>query len=77
MGIITISTFNSVVYFALNYTQVINAVLMLAGIPAVVIILSSIMNIERANIFQFVGLFLSIIGVGTIISNADFKKFYL
>ena len=74
MGIITISTFNSVVYFALNYTQVINAVLMLAGIPAVVIILSSIMNIERANLFQFVGLFLSIIGVGTIISNADFQK---
>ena len=33
MGILTISTFNSVVYFALNYTQVINAVLMLAAIP--------------------------------------------
>ena len=74
MGIITISTFNSVVYFALNYTQVINAVLMLAGIPAVVMILSSIMKIERANIFQFVGLILSIIGVGTIISNADIQK---
>jgi EamA-like transporter family. len=65
MGIITISTFNSVVYFALNYTQVINAVLMLAGIPAVVMILSSIMNIEKANMFQFTGLILSILGVGT------------
>ena len=32
MGILTISTFNSVVYFALNFTQVINAVLMLAAI---------------------------------------------
>ena len=74
MGIITISTFNSVVYFALNYTQVINAVLMLAGIPALVMILSSIMNIEKANIFQFVGLILSILGVGTIISNADIQK---
>ena len=74
MGIITISTFNSVVYLALNYTQVINAVLMLAGIPAVVMILSSIMKIERANIFQLVGLILSIIGVGTIISNADIQK---
>jgi drug/metabolite transporter (DMT)-like permease len=31
MGVITISTFNSVVYLALNYTQVINAVLMLAA----------------------------------------------
>ncbi len=42
LGILTISTFNSVVYFALNYTQVINAVLMLAAIPAVVMVLSSI-----------------------------------
>ncbi len=74
MGIITISTFNSVVYFALNYTQVINAVLMLAGIPALVMILSSIMNIEKANMFQFTGLILSILGVGTIISNADIQK---
>ncbi len=74
MGIITISTFNSVVYFALNYTQVINAVLMLAGIPAVVMILSSIMNIERTNFFQLVGLILSVLGVGTIISNADIQK---
>tara|TARA_Y100000591_G_scaffold127139_1_gene108876 strand:+ start:9176 stop:10066 length:891 start_codon:yes stop_codon:yes gene_type:complete len=74
MGVITISTFNSVVYFALNYTQVINAVLMLAAIPAVVIILSSIMNVEKTNIFQLIGLFLSILGVGTIISNADVQK---
>ena len=42
MGILTISTFNSVVYFALNYTQVINAVLMLAAIPPTIIIFSSI-----------------------------------
>ena len=38
MGIITISTFNSVVYYALNYTQVINAVLVLAAIPAATIV---------------------------------------
>ena len=74
MGIITISTFNSVVYFALNFTQVINAVLMLAAIPAVVMILSSIMKIEKTNIFQMTGLILSILGVGTIISNADINK---
>ena len=50
MGILTISTFNSVVYFALNYTQVINAVLMLAAIPPTIIIFSSIMNIEKTNL---------------------------
>ncbi len=74
MGILSISTFNSVVYFALNFTQVINAVLMLAAIPPMIIIFSSIMKIEKTNILQLSGLFLSIVGVGTIISNADIQK---
>ena len=74
MGVITISTFNSVVYFALNYTQVVNAVLMLAAIPAATIVLSSIMKIERTNIFQIFGLILSIVGIAAIISNGDVQK---
>ena len=74
MGVITISTFNSVVYFALNYTQVINAVLVLAAIPAATIFFSSLMNIEKTNIFQLIGLFLSIIGICSIISNGDIQK---
>ena len=76
MGIITISTFNSVVYLALTYTQVINAVLVLAAIPAVTIIISSLMKVDKTNIFQLVGLFLSIIGIGAIISNADLNKIF-
>ena len=74
MGVITISTFNSVVYYALNHTQVINAVLVLAAIPAATIIFSSFMNIEKTNIFQLLGLFLSIIGIGSIISSGDIQK---
>ncbi len=74
MGVLSISTFNSVVYFALNFTQVINAVLMLATIPVMIIIFSSIMKVEKTNLFQISGLILSIIGVGTIISNADINK---
>ena len=74
MGIITISTFNSVVYFALNYTQVINAVLVLSAIPAVTIVISSLMKVDKTNIFQLIGLLLSIIGVTAIISNADIQK---
>ncbi len=74
MGVITISTFNSVVYYALNFTQVINAVLMLAAIPAATIVFSSLMNIEKTNIYQLIGLFLSIIGIGTIISNGEMQK---
>tara|TARA_X000001036_G_scaffold429217_1_gene460116 strand:- start:436 stop:1329 length:894 start_codon:yes stop_codon:yes gene_type:complete len=74
MGLITISTFNSVVYFALNHTQVINAVLVLAAIPAATIVFSSLMNVEKTNIFQLIGLILSIIGIGSIISNGDIQK---
>ena len=74
MGIITISTFNSVVYFALTYTQVINAVLVLSAIPAVTIVISSLMNVDETNKFQLIGLLLSIIGISTIISNADVEK---
>ena len=74
MGVMTISTFNSVVYFALNYTQVINAVLVLAAIPAATIVLSSLMKIEKTNLFQILGLILSIIGIGSIISNGDIQR---
>ncbi len=74
MGVITISTFNSVVYFALNYTQVINAVLVLAAIPALTIILSSLMKIEKTNLFQILGLILSVLGIGAIISNGELQR---
>ena len=74
MGVITISTFNSVVYYALNYTKVINSVLVLAAIPAATIVFSSLMKIEKTNIFQLLGLFLSIIGIGSIISYGDIQN---
>ena len=74
MGVITISTFNSVVYYALNYTKVINSVLVLAAIPAATIVFSSLMKIEKTNVFQLLGLFLSIIGIGSIISYGDIQN---
>ena len=74
MGVITISLFNSVVYYALNYTQIINAVLVLAAIPAATIFLSSMMKIEKTNLFQILGLVLSIIGIGAIISNGEVER---
>ena len=74
MGVITISTFNSVVYYALNYTKVINSVLVLAAIPAATIIFSSLMKVEKTNIFQLLGLFFSIIGIGSIISYGNIQN---
>ena len=74
MGILSISTFNSVVYFALNFTQVINAVLMLAAIPPMIIIFSSIMKIEKTNIFQLSGLFYQSLELEQLFQMRIFKK---
>ena len=51
-----------------------DSVLVLAAIPAATMFFSSFMNIERANIFQLLGLLLSIIGIGSIISYGDIQK---
>ena len=47
---------------------------MLAASPAGTIVLSSLMKIEKTNIFQISGLLLSIIGIGSIISNGEMQK---
>ena len=74
LGFTGVSIFNSVVYFALNFTQVINAVLMISIIPVIIIFLSSIIKIEKFNIFQLLGSIISLVGVLAIISRADFNK---
>ena len=71
MGIITISTFNSVVYFALNYTQVINASLFNTAIPVTIILVCFLLKIEKTNIFQISGLLISVLGILAIITKLD------
>ena len=74
LGFTSVCIFTSFTYNALNHTQVINAVLVLAAIPAVTIIISSLMKVDKTNIFQVIGLLLSIIGISAIISNADLNR---
>ena len=71
LGITSITIFNSIVYYSLYYTQVISGVLMISTIPVWIIFISSLLNIERTNIFQIFGVILSLIGVVFIISKAD------
>ena len=73
MGVLTISTFNSVVYFALNFTQVISGVLMISTIPVMIMLFSSILKIERTNIFQIIGVVFSFAGVIMIITKANLE----
>ena len=71
LGITSITIFNSVVYYSLYYTQVITSVLMISTIPVWIMLISSILQIEKTNIYQITGVILSLIGVIFIITKAD------
>jgi drug/metabolite transporter (DMT)-like permease len=74
MSITSISIFNSVVYYSLNFTQVLNGALMISIIPVLIIFISFIFKTEKINLSQIFGLILSITGVATIVTQLDFTK---
>jgi drug/metabolite transporter (DMT)-like permease len=71
LGITSITIFNSIVYYSLNFTQVISGVLMISTIPVMIIFFSWIFKIENTNIYQIAGVFLSLSGVAVIVTKAD------
>ena len=74
MSVTSISIFNSVVYYSLNYTQVLNGALMISTIPLLIIFISFLFKTEKINSRQILGLVLSIMGVATIVTRLDFGK---
>ena len=72
LGITSVTIFNSIVYYSLNFTQVISGVLMISTIPVMIMFISSILKIERTNIFQILGVICSFVGVILIITKAIF-----
>jgi len=73
LGVTSITIFNSIVYYSLNFTQVISGVLMISTIPVMIIFISSLLKIEKTNIFQIIGVILSLTGVLFIITRADIE----
>ncbi len=71
LGITSITIFNSIVYYSLNFTQVISGVLMISTIPVMIIFFSWIFKIEKTNIYQILGVFFSLLGVSVIVTKAD------
>jgi len=75
LGVTSITIFNSIVYYSLNFTQVINGVLMISTIPVMIMLFSSFLRIEKTNIFQILGVVFSLTGVILIITKANFTIF--
>ena len=73
LGVTSITIFNSIVYYSLNFTQVISGVLMISTIPVMIMLFSSILKIEKTNIFQIIGVVFSFAGVIMIITKANLE----
>ena len=73
LGITSITIFNSIVYYSLYYTQVISGILMISTIPVWILFFASILKIEKTNLFQILGVILSLTGVLFIVTKADIQ----
>ncbi len=71
LGFTSITIFNSIVYYSLYFTQVITGLLMISTIPVWIILISFILNIEKTNSFQIIGVVCSLVGVIIIITKID------
>ena len=71
LGITSITIFNSIVYYSLNFTQVISGVLMISTIPVMIIIFCWLFRIEKTNFYQILGVIFSLSGVVVIITKAN------
>ena len=74
LGITSITVFNSIVYYSLNFTQVISGVLMISTIPVMIIFFCWILKIEKTNFYQISGVIFSLLGVAVIVTKADLGK---
>ena len=55
LGITSITIFNSIVYYSLNFTKVISGVLMISTIPVMIIVFCWVLKIEKTNAHQIYG----------------------
>ena len=74
LGITSITIFNSIVYYSLNFTQVISGVLMISTIPVMIIFFCWLFKIEKTNFFQILGVIFSLTGVLVILTKANLTK---
>lgn len=70
-GIIGYTTFNAVLYTALNYTTAINVAIEQAGIPMLIFIINFILFRTRVSIAQIIGFSLTLVGVALTAAHGD------
>ena len=73
LALTSVGLFNSFTYLSLVHTQVINSSLFNTAIPAIIILLCFLFNIEKTNKYQILGLIISVLGILSIITKLNLE----
>ena len=68
--------FNTLVYLGLTATTVINSLLIISTTPMLIILFNKLLYKAQTNIFQMIGIFISLIGVCYVIAKGSFKNIF-
>ncbi len=68
--------FNTLVYLGLTATTVINSLLIISTTPMLIILLNKLLYKAQTNIFQMMGIFISLIGVCYVIAKGSFQNIF-
>jgi drug/metabolite transporter (DMT)-like permease len=74
LGVLGVGSHNALAYIALNYTTVINGVILNSFIPVMIIALSWVFLRQRLSKLQLAGVLVSLCGVLTIISQGSLAR---
>ena len=68
--------FNTLVYLGLTSTTVINSLLIISTTPMLIILFNKLLYKAQTNIFQMLGIFISLIGVCYVIAKGSFQNIF-
>lgn len=71
LATIGVAGFNTFLYIGLQTTTALNATLFQSAIPVMILLLSALLLAEKVTVRQWAGVFISLLGVVTIIAKGD------
>lgn len=73
LSLLSISAYNTLTYFGLQYTEVINAVILQSTGPLMLVAFTFLIYGERLGIRQALGMLLSLVGIALIVSRGELE----
>ncbi len=68
--------FNTLTYIGLTATTVINSLLVISTTPMLIILLNKLIYKNQTNLFQMLGVILSLIGVSYVITKGNYQNIF-